>query len=57
MGKLDHFAFLMGLVFFAGMAGFAGLDNNGEFVTISLLFFVALYIGLALFAPRKKNTA
>jgi uncharacterized membrane protein SirB2 len=57
MGKLDHFAFLLGIVFFAGMASFAGLDNNGWFVTLSLMFFVVVYVALALFAPRKKSDA
>ncbi len=53
MGKLDHFAFLTGLAFFAGMASFAGLYNNGWFVGLSCLFFVAIYIFVALFAPRR----
>ncbi|MBL1292441.1 MAG: hypothetical protein COB61_001055 [Thiotrichales bacterium] len=57
MGKLDHFAFLLGIVFFTGMASFAGLDNNGWFVTLSLMFFVVVYVVLALFAPRKKSDA
>lgn len=57
MGKLDHFAFLMGLAFFAGMASFAGLYNNGWFVSLSLLFFVIAYVALILFAPRKKSDA
>lgn len=55
MGKLDHFAFLMGLVFFASMAIFAGPYNNGWFVGLSCLFFVAIYVFVALFAPRKKS--
>ena len=54
MGKLDHFAFLTGLAFFAAMASFAGLYNNGWFVALSLLFFVGTYVFIALFAPRKK---
>ena len=57
MGKLDHFAFLMGLVFFAGMASFAGLYNNGWFVGLSFLFFAGIYVFVALFAPRKKEEA
>jgi len=57
MGKLDHFAFLMGLVFFAGMASFAGSDNDGWLVGLSFLFFAATYIGIALFAPCKKTKA
>jgi len=55
MGKLDHFAFLMGLAFFAGMASFAGSDNNGWLVGLSFLFFAAIYVVVALFAPRKKT--
>lgn len=57
MGKLDHFAFLVGLVFFGAMAVFAGPYNNGWFVGLSCLFFIGIYVIVALFAPRKKSNA
>lgn len=54
MGKLDHFAFLTGLAFILAMAIFAGPYNNGWLVGMSFLFFTAIYVFVALFAPRKK---
>ncbi len=57
MGKLDHFAFIVGLIFFGAMAIFAGPYNNGWFVGLSCLIFLLIYVVVALFAPRKNSSA
>lgn len=54
MGKFDHFAFLFGLAFLLALAVFVGADNNGWLLGMAFLFFAAIYVVVALFAPRKK---